>query len=313
MISLSPVYEQFIFERYSGIIRTDSMWIVFALLSSVFAGLTAILAKAGIKRTDSNLATAIRTIVVLAFSFLMCLVSGSKLPENGIGGMTLLFLILSGLSTGASWLCYFKALSIGDAGKVAVVDKSSTVIAMILSFIIFSEPFTVLSALAVIAVGAGTYLMVDKKGKGEKSGRSWLIYALLSALFASLTTILGKIGVSGIDSNIGSTVRTAVVLVMAWLVVFIQKKESGLRQMDRRELLFIIISGIATGASWLCYYRALKDGLASVVISIDRLSVFFTVLFSYIIFREKQNRRSLLGLLCLVAGTIMLLVPVIKG
>lgn len=290
------------------------MWLVFAFLSAVFASLTAILAKCGIKETDSTVATAIRTIVVLLFSVLMIFVTGAELPENGIDSRTLVFLILSGLSTGASWLCYFKALSTGPASKVAVLDKSSTVITMILSFIIFKDPFTSLSLMAVILVAAGTYLMVQKASEGEIAAvsRSWLIYALLSALFASLTTVLGKIGVENIDSNIGSTIRTFVVLIMAWLLVFVEKKGSKIRGISKKELVFILLSGVATGASWLCYYRALQTGLSSIVVSIDRLSILFTILFSYIVFKEKQTKRSMLGLALLVAGTVLLLIPVIS-
>ncbi len=289
------------------------MWLVFAFLSAVFASLTAILAKCGIKKADSTVATAIRTIVVLLFSALMIVVTGSKLPVNGIDGRTWIFLILSGLATGASWLCYFKALFTGPASKVAVLDKSSTVITMILSFIIFKEPFTSLSFMAVILVSLGTYLMVQKAGDGEiaTSSRSWLIYAILSALFASLTTILGKIGVENIDSNIGSTIRTFVVLIMAWLLVFVEKKGDKIKEISKKELVFILLSGVATGASWLCYYRALQTGLSSVVVSIDRLSILFTILFSYIVFKEKQTKKSMLGLSLLVAGTILLLIPVI--
>jgi len=288
------------------------MWVVFAFGSALFAGLTAILAKIGIKNTDSNLATAIRTIVVLLFSWLMVFVVGSQGTLGDISGRTLLFLVLSGLATGASWLFYFKAMQLGDVNKVTPIDKSSTVLTMILAVIFFNEAVTPLKILGAVAIGIGTYLMIEKKktkggSKAPPYGR-WLIYASLSAVFASLTAILGKIGIQGVESNLGTAIRTAVVLIMAWLVVFMTKKQNGIHQIDRKSWLFIILSGFATGGSWLFYYRALQLGPASIVVPIDKLSIVLTVAFSYFILKESISKKALLGLVLIVLGTLVLLV-----
>jgi len=278
----------------------------------LFAGLTAILAKIGIKNTDSNLATAIRTIVVLLFSWLMVFVVGSQSTLGDISGRTLLFLVLSGLATGASWLFYFKAMQLGDVNKVTPIDKSSTVLTMILAVIFFNEAITPLKVLGAIAISIGTYLMIERKKTKSTSKApaygSWLIYAALSAVFASLTAILGKIGIQGVESNLGTAIRTAVVLVMAWLVVFVTKKQGGIRQIDRKSWLFIILSGFATGGSWLFYYRALQLGPASIVVPIDKLSIVLTVAFSYFILKESISKKALLGLVLIVLGTLVLLV-----
>lgn len=288
------------------------MWVVFAFGSALFAGLTAILAKIGIKNTDSNLATAIRTIVVLLFSWLMVFVVGSQGTLGNITGRTLLFLVLSGLATGASWLFYFKAMQLGDVNKVTPIDKSSTVLTMILAVIFFNEAITPLKVLGAIAISIGTYLMIERKKTKSTSKApaygSWLIYAALSAVFASLTAILGKIGIQGVESNLGTAIRTAVVLVMAWLVVFVTKKQGGIRQIDRKSWLFIILSGFATGGSWLFYYRALQLGPASIVVPIDKLSIVLTVAFSYFILKESISKKALLGLVLIVLGTLVLLV-----
>jgi len=288
------------------------MWVVFAFGSALFAGLTAILAKIGIKNTDSNLATAIRTIVVLLFSWLMVFVVGSQSTLGDISGRTLLFLVLSGLATGASWLFYFKAMQLGDVNKVTPIDKSSTVLTMILAVIFFNEAITPLKVLGAIAISIGTYLMIERKKTKSTSKApaygSWLIYAALSAVFASLTAILGKIGIQGVESNLGTAIRTAVVLVMAWLVVFVTKKQGGIRQIDRKSWLFIILSGFATGGSWLFYYRALQLGPASIVVPIDKLSIVLTVAFSYFILKESISKKALLGLVLIVLGTLVLLV-----
>ena len=285
------------------------MWILYAAGSSFFAGITAILAKCGIKKTDSDVATAIRTVVVLIFSWLMVAITGTWTGINNIGAKTLLFLILSGLATGASWLCYFHALQIGDINKVVPIDKSSTVLTILLALIFLHEGVTPFKVFSMVLIGIGTMLMITKKESEPKKAKSktgWLIYAVLSAVFASLTAILGKIGIEGIDSNLGTAIRTSVVLVMAWVMVVITKKTHKIREVKKTELLFIILSGLATGASWLCYYRALQDGLASVVVPIDKLSILITILFSRIVFNEKLNKASLIGLILIVAGTILL-------
>ena len=283
------------------------MWILFAIGSSFFAGITAILAKCGIQKTDSDVATAVRTIVVLIFSWLMVPVTWTLSGIKDISGHTLLFLVLSGLATGASWLCYFHALQKGDINKVVPIDKSSTILTILLALIFLHEGLSWAKAGCVCLIGVGTMMMITRKEVStDNSGKdgSWLIYAVLSAVFASLTAILGKIGISGVDSNLGTAIRTTVVLVMAWLMVFMKGKQHEVRQIEKKELLFIGLSGIATGASWLCYYRALKEGPASVVVPIDKLSVLVTVAFSYFVFGEKLGKRSAVGLALLTAGTV---------
>ena len=285
------------------------MWIVFAFGAALFAGLTSILAKCGIKNTDSNVATALRTIVVLIFSWIMVFISGSQSTLTSINTKTLVFLILSGIATGASWLCYFKALQIGDVNKVTPIDKSSTILTMIMAFILLGEEITLIKAIAMVLIGTGTYLMITKKEnvKVEKKNNAWLIYALGSAIFASLTSILGKIGIEGIDSTLGTAIRTIIVLIMAWIVVFVTKKQNTIRDIDKNSWIFLFLSGLATGGSWLCYYRALQTGPASVVVPIDKLSILVTIAFSYIVFKEKLNKKSALGLLLIVMGTLSLL------
>lgn len=285
------------------------MWFVFALLSAIFAAATSILAKVGIEGVDSTLATAIRTLVVLLMAWGMVFLTGVQGGIGRIGGKSWLFLILSGLATGASWLCYFQALRLGDVNKVAPVDKSSTVLSIFLAFILLREPISVYKALGMVGVGAGTCLMIEKKA-GEETGKSsglWLPYALGSAVFASLTAILGKLGIRGVDSNLGTAIRTGVVLVMAWAMVFITGKRAALRTVPREELGLICLSGLATGASWLCYYRALRDGPASVVVPIDKLSILVTVAFSRLVFHERLSRKAAFGLALLTGGTLVML------
>lgn len=285
------------------------MWIFYAIGSSFFAGITAILAKCGIRKTDSDVATAIRTVVVLLFSWLMVGITGAWTPIAQIGGRTLLFLVLSGLATGASWLCYFHALQIGDINKVVPIDKSSTVLTILLALIFLHEGLTWGKAVSVILIGAGTMMMISKKvtdHREEKQGNAWLIYAVMSAVFASLTAILGKIGITEINSNLGTAIRTTVVLVMAWLMVLVTGKQHEVRQIEKKELGFISFSGLATGASWLCYYRALQEGPASVVVPIDKLSMLVTITFSWIVFHETLTKKAAAGVLCITAGTLLL-------
>ncbi len=288
------------------------MWVVFAFASAFFAGVTSILAKCGIKKTDSNVATAVRTIVVLIFSWLMVLIVGSQKGIADVAGKTWVFLILSGLATGASWLCYFKALQIGDINKVVPIDKSSTILTIVLAFLFLHEKVTGVKVAAMVLMGVGTYLMIQKKEgadipKGEK-GMAWFVFAILSAVFASLTSILGKIGIQGLESNLGTAIRTGVVLVMAWIVVFVTGKQGTIRDISKKELAFICLSGLATGASWLCYYKALQDGYASVVVPIDKLSILVTILFSYVVFHEKLSKKAAAGLCLIVAGTLAMLI-----
>ena len=284
------------------------IWLVAAILSAAFAGLTSILAKCGIKKTDSDLATALRTIVVLAFSWIMVLVVGSVNTITTIEPNSLIFLILSGLATGASWICYFKALSVGDINKVVPIDKSSTILTVLFAIVCFGETSNLavkLIATAILAVGI--FLMVEKKQADRKSERrSWMIYAILSAVFAALTSVLAKVGISGVESNLGTAIRTGVVLVMAWIIVFARGKQKEIKYIDKKELLFIALSGIATGASWLCYYYAVQNGVLSVVVPIDKLSILVTVVFSYFVFREKLSKKALVGLCFMVIGTLLM-------
>lgn len=285
------------------------MWLLFAFGSAFFAGLTAVLAKIGIQDTDSHLATAIRTFVVLIFAWGIVFLTGAQSGLAQLESRTLLFLVLSGLATGASWLCYFRALQIGDVNQVTPVDKSSTILTMILAFVILGEPISSAKIGCMVLIFAGTLLMIAPKPaeKSASSGRSWLIYALLSAFFAALTSILGKIGISGIDSNLGTAIRTIVVLVMAWVMVFVAGKQTQLAHIRPKSWIFLCISGVATGASWLCYYRALQDGPASVVLPIDKLSILVTLAFSRLVLKEKLSSRALCGLVLLTAGTLLLL------
>jgi transporter family protein len=301
------------------------MWVFFAFCSAIFAGLTAILSKIGIRNTDSNVATALRTVVVAVFSWLMVFIVGSQDTIHEISGRTLLFLVLSGLATGASWLCYFRALQIGDVNKVTPIDKSSTILTMLLAFVFLGEEITVLKAAAIVLIGTGTYLMIQKKGTVSASSHNtgtpaedtpkgpnarsalWLIYAAGSAMFASLTSILGKIGIEGVESNLGTAIRTIVVLIMAWVIVFVTRKQDTIKDIDAKSIVFLILSGFATGGSWLCYYRALQDGPASVVVPVDKMSIVVTIAFSYFFLKEKLSAKALAGLLLIIAGTLSLL------
>ena len=284
------------------------MWIMFAFGSALFAGLTAILAKCGIRNTDSNVATALRTIVVLAFSWLMAFVTGAQSGMGSISMKTMVFLVLSGVATGASWLCYFKALQLGNVNKVTPIDKSSTVLTMFLAFVLLGEELTWMKAVAMVGIGIGTYMMIQKKQTEEKKeDKKWLLYAIGSAVFASLTSILGKIGISEINSNLGTAIRTIMVLVMAWIVVFVTGKQHTIKDIDKKSWIFLVLSGVATGGSWLCYYRALQTGPASVVVPIDKLSILVTIAFSYIVFHEKLTKKAGCGLVLIVAGTLLLL------
>ena len=309
------------------------MWILFAFLSALFAGITAILAKFGIRKTDSYVATAIRTVFVLLCAWLMVFVVGSQGQINQISSRSLLFLVLSGLSTGASWLFYFTALQIGDINKVTPIDKSSLVLTMLLAIIFLGESVTWLKVFCMVLIGIGTWLMIQKKAPKvtqpaeasllepsqaeltstgellpEVRGKPWMLYAVGSAVFAALTSILGKVGIQGVESNLGTAIRTIVVLVMAWVIVFITRKQNTIKSIDKRSWIFLILSAVATGSSWLCYYKALQDGPASVVAPIDKLSIVVTVGLSYLFFKEKLSRQALVGLALIVAGTLLFMV-----
>lgn len=323
------------------------MWIVFACLSAVFAGLTAILCKCGIKKTDSDVATALRTIVVLIFAWIMTFVVGSYKDIANVSAKSLLFLILSGLATGASWICYFKALSMADINKVVPIDKSSTVITVLFAIIIFHETNNLWIKLAGTAlIGVGVMLTIEKKDiksasatvtaavtadngiiptktvlpdvtdKGNlqpapanvktKRNAGWIVFAVLSAAFAAATSILAKIGIENVESNLATAIRTTVVLVAAWFLVIAKKKTHLIKETDKKELLFISLSGLATGASWLCYYYAIAKGVVSVVVPIDKLSILLTVAFSCIFLKEKLKLKSAVGLIIMIAGTLLM-------
>lgn len=282
------------------------MWLVMAVLSAFFAGVTSILAKCGIKKTDSDVATALRTVVVSVFSWIMVFIVGSAGDISKIGFKSLVFLILSGSATGASWICYFKALSIGSVNKVVPIDKSSTVLSILLAIIIFGETENLalkLVGTAVLAVGI--FLMIEKrKTESKADNKGWMIYAVLSAVFAALTSILAKLGISGVESNLGTAIRTCVVLIMAWGIVFAKGKHKQIKSIEKKELLYISLSGIATGASWLCYYYAIQNGIVSVVVPIDKLSIIVTIVFSYFVFKERLSKKAFVGLCLMIVGTL---------
>ena len=286
------------------------MWVFYAIGSSFFAGITAILAKCGIRKTDSDVATALRTVVVLAFSWLMVLITGTGAGITQISGKTLLFLVLSGVATGASWLCYFHALQKGDINKVVPIDKSSTILTIVLALIFLHEGLSFGKGVSVVLIGVGTMLMItkkeDKPEEKKENSKEWMIYALLSAVFASLTAILGKVGIEGVDSNLGTAIRTTIVLLMAWMMVFVTGKYHQMKKIEKKEMGFIVMSGLATGVSWMCYYRALQEGPASVIVPIDKLSILITIAFFWIVFHEKLTKKAAIGLGGIVAGTFLL-------
>ena len=283
------------------------MWLAAAVCSSLFAGLTSILAKCGIRKTDSDIATAVRTIVVLVFSWIMVGVVGSFDTIDEIAPRSLLFLILSGFATGASWMCYFKALSMADVNKVVPIDKSSTVLTVLLAILLFGETnHLAVKLIGTALIGCGVMLMIEKKQTDpqQKETRGWMLYAVLAAVFAAMTSILGKVGIDGVESNLGTAIRTIVVLIMAWAIVIMKGKTSQAKSIDRKELLFICLSGLATGASWLCYYYAIQHGMVSVVVPIDKLSILVSVGFSAAVFKERLSRKAAVGLFMMTAGTL---------
>lgn len=281
-------------------------WLIMAVASAIFAGLTAILAKCGIRKTDSDVATALRTIVVLAFSWVMVFIVGSANQLSGIGAKSLLFLVLSGIATGASWICYFKALSMGDVNKVVPIDKSSTILTVLLAIICFNETGNLavkLIGTALLAVGI--FLMIEKKQvEAQSQNKVWMLYAVLSAVFAAATSILAKVGISGVESNLATAIRTGVVLIMAWVIVLIKGKQRELKALDKKELIFISLSGVATGASWLCYYYAIQNGVVSVVVPIDKMSILVAVAFSFFVFKERLTLKAIIGLSLMLLGTL---------
>lgn len=286
------------------------MWILYAFSSAFFAGITSILAKIGMKETDSDVATALRTTVILGFSWASVFIMRIDNQLSMVANKSLMYLILSGLSTGASWICYFRALQLGDINKIVPIDKSSVILTMLLAFIFLKEPISIFGIIAMMTIGIGTYLMIQRKKVNvpEPTNKNWLIFAILSAVFASLTAILGKIGIENIDPTLGTAIRTVVILPMAWLLVFIQKKNHLVKNIDRRSMMFIIVSGFSTSISWLCYYYALQNGKASIVVPIDKLSIVVTIVFSCFFLKEKLSLKSIIGLVLIVIGTLLLLI-----
>lgn len=286
------------------------MWVIAAVLSALFAGLTAILSKCGVKNVNSNVATAVRTSVVLVFAWIIVFATGAHKTLADIGVRSWIFLILSGLATGASWICYFKALSLGEVSKVAAVDKSSVVLSVLFAVIIFPDERARwwVKLICLAAIAAGTFLMTDIKRGEDKSRRAWLVFALLSAIFAAATSLLAKVGIENVDSNAATAIRTCVVFVTAWLIVICRKETKLVKEISGKELIFLILSGLATGASWLCYYYAIQKGQVSIVVPIDKLSILITVLFSLAVFKEKLSVKAWIGLALLTAGTVLMAV-----
>lgn len=287
-------------------LKGKNMWLIMAVLSAVFAGLTSILAKCGIRKTDSDIATALRTVVVLIFSWVMALIVDSVKTITDIEMRSLVFLILSGLATGASWICYLQALSLGDINKVVPIDKSSTILSVLLAIVLFGETdHLAVKLLGTAILAVGIFLMIDKKHiENQEKNNKWMLYAVLSSMFAALTSILAKVGIIGVESNLGTAIRTSVVLVLAWVMVFMKGKQKQIEKIDKKEFAFIVLSGLATGASWLCYYYAIQNGIVSVVVPIDKLSIIVTVIFSYFVFREKLSRKAFTGLCLMLCGTV---------
>jgi len=284
--------------------------LLYAIGAAVFAALTTILAKIGLENVDSHFATAIRTMVVLAFAWLMVFIVGAQGGIAEIRGRTWLYLVLSGLSAGGSWLCFFRALKLGNVSKVVPIDKSSTIMTMILAFVFLSEPFSWVTVIGMVLMAIGTWLMLELKkektgSEVEKSSKSWLTFAILAAGFASLTAIFGRVGVADIDANLWTAIRTIIVIPLSWLMVFIAGSQKTIKTVSGKSWLFLILSGIATGASWLLFFNALQAGNASHVVPIDKLSIVLTMAFARLFLKERFSKRSIAGLVLLTTGTLL--------
>lgn len=286
------------------------LWILAAGFSAAFAGITAVLSKCGIKNTNSNVATAVRTTVVLLFAWIMVFITGVYNGIFLISGKSWIFLILSGAATGASWICYFKALSVGEVSKVAAVDKSSVVLSVLFAIVLFPDERNLwyIKLGCLILIGLGTFFMTDIKKEEDKKGLTWLVFAIFSAIFAAVTSILAKTGIENVDSNLATAIRTCVVFAFAWIIVIFKKEYELVKEITKKDLLFLILSGIATGASWLFYYYAIKNGQVSVVVPIDKMSILITITFSLIVFKEKLSKKSWFGLFLLATGTVLMAV-----
>ncbi|CAH8705526.1 EamA family transporter [Paenibacillus thiaminolyticus] len=286
------------------------MWVIYAFGAALFAGITSILAKIGIQNTDSNLATALRTGIVVIFAWIIVFAGNIHHTLYDISLNSLVYLILSGMTTGASWIFYFRALQLGNVNVVVPIDKSSTVITMLFAIIMLGEPVTILKMISMATIGIGTYMMIQKQDVEQSADRSrkWIWYAGLSAFFAAITAILGKVGIEDVDSNLGTAIRTIVVLIMAWLIVFATKKQNGIKEIDKKSWIFITLSGLATGMSWLFYFKALQEGQASIVVPIDKLSIIVTIIFAYIVLKEKLSMKAFAGFILIILGTLLLLI-----
>lgn len=299
------------------------LWLIAAFASALFAGVVSILAKCGLKTMNSDVATALRTCVVAIFTWVMVAIVGSAGSVAAITPRSWLFLALSGLATGASWICYFKALSLGDVNRVVPIDKSSTLMAVIISIVLFNETNDLaLRLVGTLVATVGTFLMIERKAndaapvKGadtasrdscpdRASGDTSLIFALLAAVFAALTSVLAKVGIEGVESNLATAIRTMFVLVMAWVIVIGKGKLKQVREINRGDFAFLVASGIATGASWLCYYYAIQMGQVSVIVQVDKLSLLVSIAFASAVFGERLSRRGTLGLAFIVLGTAL--------
>ena len=285
------------------------MSIILALLAAVFAAFTSILAKIGIQKVNSNLATAIRTIVVLLMAFIIVVVTDQLDAIFDVTSKALIFFILSGITTGLSWLCFFKALQIGDVSKVVPIDKSSVVITIILSFIILREPVTLFVVIGGVLITIGTFVLIGRAKKKEKVSisQSYILLAILAAIFAALTSILAKIGIENVDPNVATFIRTIVIILFAWGIVIFQGTQKEIKNISRKSMLFLILSGAATGLSWLCYFAAIAIGKVSVVAPIDKFSVVITMLLSFMILKEKPTKNTVLGGIIITIGTVFLI------
>lgn len=289
------------------------MWLILAFLSAVFAAMSTVLAKLGEKDIDSTFATFLRTGVVLVFSWMIVFMTGTVSQIGQIEKSAWIFLVLSGLATGGSWLCYFRALQLGNAGSVAAVDKTSTVLTVILAFIIFDEKVTAVRIGAIVLMLAGALLVAYDGGKNRNSDnksvkRQWILYAALSAVFAALTSVLAKLGIKGLDSNLATAVRTVVVLAMSGMMIPIKSRGKQLAVPKGKQALTLVLSGVATGGSWLCYFNALQTGQASVVVPVDKLSIVLIAVFSRLFLKEKLSAYTVAGLAAVTVGTLLMLV-----
>ena len=281
------------------------MYIIYALLASVFSGLTSVFAKTGIKNIDSLLATFLRTIVISLFLFLIVIWKENLNEIFLLDKKTILFLILSGISNTLLWICYFKALDLGTVSKVTPVDKTSIVLTLILSSLFLNEKITTIKIISIVLILSGTFLTIKKESKGSKDNK-WIIYAILTAVFTSTTTVLSKIGIESTNTTLITFLRTIVVLIILTTITLFKKKYKSIKDIEKRSWLFIILSGLSTSLSWLFYFKALALGEASIVFPIEKLSLVVSILISIIFLKEKVNKKQIIGIIIIVIGTSLL-------